>query len=63
MLARRGRVACHERSYSRQQKVLDLEHYLDVLRHKPGALAGSTPLEHGGERSVGRQATMPCGPS
>lgn len=39
------RVACHERSYSRQQKVLDLEHYLDVLRHKPGALAGSTPLE------------------
>lgn len=39
------RVARHERSYSRQQKVLDLEHYLDVLRHKPGALAGSTPLE------------------
>jgi hypothetical protein len=25
-------VARHERSYSRQQKVLDLEHYLDVLR-------------------------------
>lgn len=38
------RVARHERSYSRQQKVLDLEHYLDVLRTKPGALAGSTPL-------------------
>lgn len=38
-------VARHERSYSRQRKVLDLEHYLDVLAHKPGALAGSTPLE------------------
>jgi transposase len=38
------RVAQHERCYSRQQKILDLEHYLDVLRKKPGALAGSTPL-------------------
>ena len=38
-------VARHERCYSRQQKVLNLEHYLDVLKHKPGALAGSTPLE------------------
>ena len=37
-------VACHERCYSRQQQILDLEHYLDVLRKKPGALAGSTPL-------------------
>ena len=26
------RVAWHERCYSRQQKILDLEHYLDVLR-------------------------------
>jgi hypothetical protein len=25
--------------------VLDLEHYLDVLERKPGALAGSKPLE------------------
>jgi len=24
--------------------VLNLEHYLDVLERKPGALAGSTPL-------------------
>jgi transposase len=39
------RVACHERSYSRQQQVLDLEHYLGVLERKPGALAGSKPLE------------------
>lgn len=28
-----------------QQKVLNLEHYLDVLVNKPGALAGSMPLE------------------
>ena len=38
-------VARHERCYGRRQEILDLEHYLDVLEHKPGALAGSTPLE------------------
>jgi hypothetical protein len=38
------RVAGHERSYGRHQEILDLEHYLDVLEHKPGALAGSKPL-------------------
>lgn len=37
-------VARHERCYERHQKVLDLEHYLDVLTKKPGALAGSTAL-------------------
>jgi hypothetical protein len=39
------RIACHERCHGRHQQVLDLEHYLDVLGHKPGALAGSRPLE------------------
>jgi hypothetical protein len=34
---------CHERCYSRRQQIL--EHYLDVLERKPGALAGSTALE------------------
>jgi hypothetical protein len=38
-------IARHERCFGRQQKVLDLEHYLDVLIKKPGAFAGSTPLE------------------
>jgi transposase len=38
-------VARHERSYSRLQEILNLEHYLDALDHKPGALAGSKPLE------------------
>lgn len=43
---REGRcIARHERCYSRQQQILDLEHYLDVLFRKPGALAGSKPLE------------------
>jgi transposase len=37
--------ARHERCYSRQQQILDLEHYLDILSRKPGALAGSRPLE------------------
>lgn len=38
-------VARHERCYRRRQQILDLEHYLDVLERKPGALAGSRPLE------------------
>ncbi len=38
------RIASHSRCYSRLQKILDLEHYLDVLERKPGALRGSTPL-------------------
>lgn len=38
-------VARHERCFGRQQKVLDLEHYLNVLEKKPGALSGSTALE------------------
>jgi len=38
------RVAQHERSYERSRQILDLEHYLDVLERKPGALRGSKPL-------------------
>lgn len=37
-------IARHDRSYQRGQHVLDLEHYLDALNHKPGAFAGSKPL-------------------
>jgi len=37
-------IARHERCYERCQQVLDLEHYLDVLERKPGALIGSKPL-------------------
>jgi transposase len=45
-------VGVHERSYRRGEQVLNLEHYLDVLERKPGALAGSTPLEQW--RAAGR---------
>ena len=38
------RLAQHERSYQRSQQILDLEHYLEVLEQKPGALRGSKPL-------------------
>jgi hypothetical protein len=37
-------IARHERCHQRRQHVLDLEHYLDALSHKPGAFAGSKPL-------------------
>lgn len=37
-------VASHERSYNRSQQILDLEHYLEVLERKPGAMRGSKPL-------------------
>jgi transposase len=37
-------IAQHERNYGRYQELLDLEHYLEVLEHKPGAFAGSKPL-------------------
>jgi transposase len=45
-------LARHERSYGRHQEILELEHYLDVLERKPGALAGSAPLEQA--RRAGR---------
>jgi len=38
-------VAWHERCYGRGHQILNLEHYLDVLEKKPGAMAGSTPLQ------------------
>jgi transposase len=49
-------IARHERSYGRQQQVLELEHYLDVLERKPGALAGSKPLAAWRERGLWPQS-------
>lgn len=37
-------VATHQRVASRGGHVLDLDHYPEVLKHKPGALPGSTAL-------------------
>jgi len=38
-------AARHERCYGRGHQILNLEHYLDVLERKPGAMANSTPLQ------------------
>ena len=38
------RVALHERSYRPHDWVIDIEHYLDTFKRKPGALAGSQAL-------------------
>lgn len=38
------RVAVHERALGRGIEVLDLDHYLEVLKIKPGALPGATAL-------------------
>jgi hypothetical protein len=38
------RVAVHERAFGRYVEVLDLDHYLEVLKVKPGALPGATAL-------------------
>jgi Mu transposase-like protein len=37
-------VASHQRSAHKGDDVLVLDHYLEVLRHKPGALAGASAL-------------------
>jgi transposase len=38
-------AARHARCYGRGHEILNLEHYLDVLERKPGAMANSTPLQ------------------
>ena len=38
------RVAIHTRSYKPHDWVIDIEHYLDTFKRKPGALAGSQAL-------------------
>ena len=40
-------VARHQRVYGVGHDRLQLDHYLEVLRYKPGALAGSVPLRQG----------------
>jgi transposase len=45
-------VARHERSYERLAIVASLDHYLDLLRHKPGALSGSLALHQERERGA-----------
>jgi transposase len=49
---RGAEVARHERSYERLSVVASLDHYLDLLRDKPGALAGSLALAQERERGA-----------
>lgn len=48
----RVHVATHERSTARGGQVLDLDHYLEVLAHKPGALPGATALSQARARGA-----------
>lgn len=43
-------VALHPRQYGRHQLLLELDHYLRLLWHKPGALAPSLPLRQARQR-------------
>lgn len=49
---RREVVARHERLAVRNGQSVQLDHYLEVLKHKPGALAGSTALARAREAGV-----------
>jgi hypothetical protein len=46
------RVACHPRLIARGESRLELDHYLEILLGKPGALPGSTALAQA--RAAGR---------
>lgn len=45
-------VAIRERSTARGGQVLDIDHYLEVLHHKPGALPGATALSQARARGA-----------
>jgi transposase len=38
-------VACHRRQFGRDKTLFDPWHYLNVLKHKPGALRNGTPFQ------------------
>ena len=46
-------VAWHERCFQRQQKVLNLEHYLDALSQNPEPLRDRPPWSSGGHKGTG----------
>jgi hypothetical protein len=52
----RRQVATHERVTTRGGQSLILDHYLEVLRHKPGALPGATALSQARRDGVFTQA-------
>ncbi|MGN9806823.1 Mu transposase domain-containing protein [Micromonospora sp. L31] len=48
----RTEIARHERSVTKSSQTLVLDHYLEVLLRKPGALSGSTALAQARETGV-----------
>ena len=54
-------VARHDRLAGRFGVAAELDHYLELLVHKPGALAGSVALHQQRERAGGRTASTSCG--
>ena len=58
-----ARVATHPRVLSRGEAVLELDHYLEILLGKPGALPGSTALAQArAAGTVHRRPTRRSGP-
>lgn len=45
------RIAHHERCYQQHKTIAELAHYLALLKHKPGALAGSQALLQAREKN------------
>lgn len=45
-------VATHERLYDKHGERLELDHYLELLKQKPGAMAGSVPLRQARDREA-----------
>ena len=54
-------VARHERCYGRQQQVLDLEHYLDVLIASQGRSPDRSRWSSGGKPVCGRRVSTGSG--
>lgn len=52
VIADGGAVASHARGVHRRSEILDLDHYLEVLWRRPGAMAGATALAQA--RATGR---------
>jgi len=46
VLLKQGKIiATHKRSYDQHKMIVELDHYLSLLRYKPGALSGSVALQ------------------
>jgi hypothetical protein len=54
-------VARHERLHGKYSTSAQLDHYLELLALKPGALARSLPLRRRGSRAAGRTPSISCG--